>query len=136
MGPMRKPFQMPGAGGGMNRAASGGGQEMGLPQPGRMNARPPMQMGGNGQPQPPPMLPMGGPGGGPTSPGNIAQMLSPQGVLQPEEADGSPMDGQQPGRTGPGQSMPMVLLQLMKAMGMLPGGPGGGGQQGGGGQGF
>lgn len=123
MPPMRKPFQMPGAGGGMNAAASGEGQQTGMPQTGRMNARPPMPMGGNGQPQqgqgPAPILPMGAPGGGPTSPMNIQAMLQPQGAMQPEEADGSPMGMGGDQRTGPGQSMPMVMLQLMKAMGML-----------------
>lgn len=109
-------------------SASGDGQAMPgmMQQPGRMNARPPLPMGGNGQPEmgaAPPPPPLGA--GGPTSPFNIGAMLQPQQSLQPETADGLLGDPSQGGgqgeRTGPGQSMPMIMLQLMKMLGHISG---------------
>jgi hypothetical protein len=110
---------MPGAGPGMQQSAGGGGMmPPGMPQAGRMNARPGLPMGGNGQPeQPPPVLPAMSMGG-PTAPGNIEAMLQPQGALPTENAQGM-QPGANAGRSGPGQSMPMVMLQLMKALGQI-----------------
>jgi hypothetical protein len=98
-----------------------------------MNAVPPMPMGGGNQPQMPGMMSGGMPGGmpggppplnqmggGPTSPMNIEQMLQPQGALQPEQASGAPMNGMG-GSSGPGQSMPMIMLEIMKQLGLLGG---------------
>lgn len=133
-----------GGGAGMRRSAAGGDPfAPQIPQTGRMPAPPPMPISGSPQPQrqpfgggqqpgqpqqpgeqpapmpPPPQLGAGGP----MSPFNIEAMLHPKMSLEPETADGllQGQDGQPPNdqNSGPGQSMPMIMLKLMQQMGRI-----------------
>lgn len=136
-GPMGDPATMGPQVGRMNAAppmpmAGNGQPQMGMD----MGMGGPMGGGPMGGPPPtdPSML-----GGGPTSPFQIDSMLNPQ-QQPPQQAppEGPPlrpqtsgadlpdageqgygMSGGQYDRTGPGNSMPMVMLKLMKAMGQL-----------------
>lgn len=113
---------------GFGAMAQGGPQVPGQPQPpqsGRMPMQPampstrmPMQQQQPGQPNQPPIMPGGSPGGGPTSPLNIESMLfpnqQPSQPLNPEDADGLTNTNQ---KSGPGESMPMIMLKLLQMFG-------------------